>query len=100
MKMVLILDAIMKAFPHLRPLWEFPTYPEKGDGLHGVCISIRSSTRLPPPRIDLHGILPSQADSRREFHVLGLAGYRYVPVFAGRVCSLLKTSIIAGEVSV
>jgi predicted metal-binding membrane protein len=28
-----------------------------------------------PPRIDLRGILTSQADSRRELHLLGLDGY-------------------------
>jgi hypothetical protein len=53
-----------------------------------------------PPRIGRKSINTAWTDPRRKGHVHVSDNYRYVPVFAGGVCSMLRTSCIAGEVSV
>ena len=53
-----------------------------------------------PPRIGLNSVNTPWTDPRREGHVHVSDNYRYVPVFAGGVCSIPRTSCIAGEVSV
>jgi hypothetical protein len=68
--MVPILGAIMKGFSPICALFGNPLSTQK-KGM--VCTGYAFTSD--PPRIDLRGILTPQADSRREFHVLGLDGY-------------------------
>lgn len=53
-----------------------------------------------PSRIGLKSLNTPWTDPGRKGHVHVSNNYRYVPVFAGGVCSMPRTSCIAGEVSV